>query len=61
MVHGQQLWTIQAQRPRQMSKKPDPKLEALLQKILNAKGRERERESLIKILKNKYPDAKVPK
>lgn len=42
-----------------MSKKQDPKLEQLLQKIVNAKGKERE--SLIKILKNKYPDARVPK
>jgi len=31
----------------------------LIQKILNATGKERE--SLIRILKNKYPDVKVPK
>lgn len=34
-------------------------LERLLQKIMTAKGKERV--LLIAILKNKYPDAKVPK
>jgi len=36
-----------------------PSYHDLVQKIINAKGKERE--SLIKILKNKYPDVKVPK
>jgi hypothetical protein len=39
--------------------KKDQKLQDLLQKILNAKGKEKE--SLLKILKNKYPDVKVLK
>lgn len=41
-----------------MSKK-NSDLERLLQKIIVAKGQERA--NLIAILKNKYPDAKVPK
>ena len=39
--------------------KKDKKLEDLLQKIINAKGKDRE--LLIKILKVKFPDAKVPR
>lgn len=42
-----------------MSKVNKP-LEELLQKILNAKNA-REKAALIAILKNKFPDAKVPK
>jgi hypothetical protein len=36
-----------------------PSYHDLVQKIINSTGKERE--SLIKILKNKYPDVKVPK
>jgi len=39
--------------------KKNESLEKLLQKIMTAKGQERI--LLIAILKNKYPDAKVPK
>jgi hypothetical protein len=39
--------------------KKDKKLEELLQKIMTAKGKERN--LLIAILKNKYPDVRVPK
>lgn len=42
-----------------MSKKVDPKLESLVQKYLNAKGKEKA--LLLAIIKNKYPDFKVPK
>jgi hypothetical protein len=40
--------------------KKNNSLESLLQKIILAKNPD-ERMSLIRILKNKYPDAKVPK
>lgn len=40
--------------------KKDKKLENLIQKIILAKD-PKEKASLIAILKNKYPDAKVPK
>lgn len=40
--------------------KKDKKLEDLLQKIITAKE-PKAKASLIAILKNKYPDAKVPK
>jgi hypothetical protein len=39
--------------------KKDKKLEELLQKIVTSTGKEKQ--LLIAILKNKYPDAKVPK
>jgi hypothetical protein len=42
-----------------MSEKKNADLERLLQKIVMAKGQTRL--LLIAILKNKYPDAKVPK
>ena len=42
-----------------MSKKINKPLEDLLQKIINAKGKDKE--LLIKILKVKFPDARVPK
>jgi hypothetical protein len=40
--------------------KANKDLESLLQKIILAKN-PKEKSSLIAILKNKYPDAKVPK
>lgn len=40
--------------------KKDKKLEELLQKIVTSKE-PREKASLIAILKNRYPDVKVPK
>lgn len=42
-----------------MSKKENQGLEALLQKYLMAKGQDKK--LLLAIIKNKYPDAKIPK
>jgi len=39
--------------------KKNDKLESLLQKYLLAKGQEKK--NLLAIIKNKYPDVKVPK
>lgn len=59
MVSSEWLWVIQKKEAEPMKPIKKPSYHDLVQKIINSTGKERE--SLIKILKNKYPDVKVPK